>query len=95
MKRDSILIGVLLTTALVMSLAFLFSGSRPAARADILTTGGDYTMLTWGTGGMNANFLTVVDQRHKLMLSYMLDGRVLKLQSYVSLRRRFHPQPLR
>ena len=95
MKRDSILIGVLLSTALIMSVAFLTSGNRPTTRADILTTGGDYTMLTWGSGGMNANFLTVYDQRHKLMLSYMLDGRILRLQSYVSLRRRFHPQPLR
>jgi hypothetical protein len=95
MKRDSFLIGALLITALVMSVALLMPNNRPAARADILTTGGDYTMLTWGTGGMNANFLTVYDQRHKLLLSYMLDGRVLKLQSYVSLRRRFHPQPLR
>ncbi|NNM89062.1 MAG: hypothetical protein HKL95_11170 [Phycisphaerae bacterium] len=95
MKRDSILIGVLLTTALIMSVAFLTSGNRQATRADILTTGGDYTMLTWGSGGMNANLLTVYDQRHKLMLSYILDGRILKLQSYVSLRRRFHPQPLR
>ncbi len=96
MKRDSLILAVLATSAVVLAIGvFLFrSGSTPV-RADMLSTNGDYTLITESPSRAIADQLTVIDNRHGLVLFYRLMNNQIVLENYVNLLGRFNPQPLR
>ncbi|NNM85975.1 MAG: hypothetical protein HKL96_09515 [Phycisphaerales bacterium] len=96
MKRDSLILAVLTTSALVLAVAwFAWRGGSTPARADMLSTNGDYTLITESPSRSIADQLTVIDNRHGLVLFYRLMNNQIVLENYVNLLGRFNPQPLR
>lgn len=95
MKRDSMIIGLLTLSALILSVLVLTWSSRRPAYGDVLNTGTDVTLLTSSVSFGNVNILNVIDNHDGLMLIYSLDGNRLILVNAENLNRAFSVPRLR
>jgi hypothetical protein len=90
MKRDSMLIGLLVLGALVLAVVLAVYHSGRSARADVFAPSSDYTLLTSSSSYGNVNMLNVIDNRQGLVLIYSLNGTRLVLIHVVNLKNRLH-----
>jgi hypothetical protein len=96
MKSQNTIIGLLTVTALLLAaLLVLHPGTSRTARADVLETGGDMTLLTSSTGFGSVNLLNIVDSRDGLMLVYTANGNQLRLVGAYNLNRLMRVPSLR
>ena len=77
MKNQSILIGALTITAILMGVILLSSQQQPA-QAMMTASAGDYTLVTVGPGGEET--LTVVDNGTQRVLIYQLNNATKELE---------------
>lgn len=89
MKRNSMIIGFLTVTALVLALLVLNQSARKPAYGDVLATGSDISLLTSSVAFGNVEILNVIDNRDGLMLIYSLNGTRLVLVNAENLNRAF------
>ncbi len=89
MKSNSIIIGFLTVTALVLALLVLNDSARKPAYGDVLATGSDISLLTSSVAFGNVEILNVIDNRDGLMLIYSLNGNRLVLVNAENLNRAF------
>ena len=95
MKRESMLIGLLTGSALVLGVALAIWRAPRTARADMQAIGPQYTLLTASSGFGRVDTVNVMDNRNGLVLIYLRHGRRLVLQHVLNLNDQFSPPPLR
>jgi hypothetical protein len=96
MKSQNTIIGLLTCTALLLAALLAFHPTASStARADVLNSGGDMTLLTSSTGFGSVDLLNVIDSRDGIMLVYTPNGNQLRLIGAYDLNRLMRAPSLR